>query len=566
MTGARICGSARRLGVQAIVLAVVLAAAAVVLTWPLFRHPATTVLEAKSLYGPAATLIQRDINLTLWVLAWDTHALLSDPGRLFHANALWPAPYTLALSEHMLGNVPVFAPIYMLTGNPVLAHQVTLLATFVVAGLTMAAWVLYWTGDRASAAAAAFLFAFAPYRLWQLGSLHVISIHWLPLILLGVDASVHGRAPRAGPLAVFCALLLSAACSYYVGYAAFLLAAVYLGSGAMARGRSARRAVGVIAGVTLLAAVAMAALSVPYLRLRQLGILPDHAQSGFVSLAFLAALRDGIGGTVWRFLHPGEEGIPLYLGAAVLPLAAAGTVAHRGHPRAALLLTAILGFVLSLGPTMATPLGMVPLPYRWLASVVPGFDAMRVPQRFAALVTLASVALAALGLAACRRWLAGRGWARIAALLPLATVAASWLDVRPPSIAARPMPVDEAVPAAYRWLAEHGAGKPLIELPASAGAPYRQSLSMYFSTFHWLPLANGYTPYGPPTFRAIFEAAEGLPEPEALERLLDAAPLHWLLVWRAWVPQDTWPAWRATFDARLRLVEDFGDVLLYARP
>lgn len=38
--------------------------------------------------------MQRDINLTIWVLAWDSHALATDPARLFHANAMWPAPYT----------------------------------------------------------------------------------------------------------------------------------------------------------------------------------------------------------------------------------------------------------------------------------------------------------------------------------------------------------------------------------------------------------------------------------------------------------------------------------------
>jgi hypothetical protein len=65
-----------------------------------------------------------------------------------------------------------------------------------MAGLAMAAYVHHWTRDRTAALAAGCLFAFAPYRLWQLGNLHVISIHWMPLVLLGIDLALDGR--RAG--------------------------------------------------------------------------------------------------------------------------------------------------------------------------------------------------------------------------------------------------------------------------------------------------------------------------------------------------------------------------------
>src|SRR5205814_10484458 len=68
-------------------------------------------------------------------LAWDCHALATNPAGLFHANDFYPAPYSLALSEHMLGNVPLFCPVYAVTGNPVLAHQIALLATFLIATL-----------------------------------------------------------------------------------------------------------------------------------------------------------------------------------------------------------------------------------------------------------------------------------------------------------------------------------------------------------------------------------------------------------------------------------------------
>src|SRR5262249_58934559 len=117
-------GRLRSVGWPAVAVAAGLyAAAAVAITWPLYRHPTTSVLDTPSLYGESAVLIQRDINLTLWTLAWDAHALVTDPRHVFDANAFHPAPYSLALTEHMLGNVPLFGPVYWATGNPVLAHQ-----------------------------------------------------------------------------------------------------------------------------------------------------------------------------------------------------------------------------------------------------------------------------------------------------------------------------------------------------------------------------------------------------------------------------------------------------------
>ena len=72
--------------------------------------------------------------------------------------------------------------------HPVLAHQVALLLSFVLAGLGMTAYVLYWTEDEMAALAAGFLYAFAPFRLWQLGNLQVISVQYLPLVALEAES------------------------------------------------------------------------------------------------------------------------------------------------------------------------------------------------------------------------------------------------------------------------------------------------------------------------------------------------------------------------------------------
>lgn len=40
-----------------------------------------------------------DPRLNSWILAWDAHALLTQPAGLFQANTFYPYPYSLAYSK-----------------------------------------------------------------------------------------------------------------------------------------------------------------------------------------------------------------------------------------------------------------------------------------------------------------------------------------------------------------------------------------------------------------------------------------------------------------------------------
>src|SRR5215472_7501663 len=81
-----------------------------------------------------------------WVLAWDVHALASGNFRhLFDANMFYPAEASLAFSEHLLGVAPLFAPGYLLTGNPIVGYNVVLLMSFALSGASMFCLAYYWT-------------------------------------------------------------------------------------------------------------------------------------------------------------------------------------------------------------------------------------------------------------------------------------------------------------------------------------------------------------------------------------------------------------------------------------
>ena len=84
--------------------------------------------------------IAADTDLFIWSLAWDAHALVTQPLALFDANIYYPQARTLAYSENLLGGAMFSAPVWWVTGNPVLAMNVAALASCVLCGA--GAWLL----------------------------------------------------------------------------------------------------------------------------------------------------------------------------------------------------------------------------------------------------------------------------------------------------------------------------------------------------------------------------------------------------------------------------------------
>ena len=127
--------------------------------------------------------IAADTDLFIWSLAWDAHALVTQPLALFDANIYYPQARTLAYSENLLGGAMFSAPVWWVTGNPVLAMNVAALASCVLCGA--GAWLL--ARRLGLGPSAAFLggviFAFAPPRFLRLPQLHLTMIQWVPFTL-----------------------------------------------------------------------------------------------------------------------------------------------------------------------------------------------------------------------------------------------------------------------------------------------------------------------------------------------------------------------------------------------
>ena len=493
-------------------------ALAVWITWPLAPR-ATDSLVSLAPGDQVAALGQADHLLNLWILTWGVHALGTAPTRFFDANIYHPLREALATGEHMLGAQPWFAPLYLATGNPIAAANGLVFLSFVAGGLGGYALVVALTGRRAAGAVAGLVFAFAPWRFFWLVHLQLVGVHLLPFVLLALHRALTDGRPRY--VLGFALLLgLQALGSYYVGYMCALVGSAvvaYLPAPGAPAGARRRWLATVASGVA--AALLVAALSAPYLRQAAAGVVPSGADAQSGAWLSIASLRP-------EQLLAGEG---VGLGWAALALAAVGLWPWPGLQRfqAAALWIALWGVLLACGPAW----GGTPLPWTWLARWVPGFSTLRVPGRFLIVATLGVAALAGLGTARIEGLLARRLPRSLAAAAPLAFVLVCFVPHRAQHAVVRFPTLAEASPA-HRWLALHGDGGPLLELPMGWGFPgaAAEARAEYFSVVHRLPLLNGYNGYQPPFHAVYAELAARLPEPEALQTLVDVVDVRWLLV------------------------------------
>jgi hypothetical protein len=531
-------------------------------TWPLALHATDHLWSIDPERWPAvARLGSADHFLNLWILSWGCHALASHPLAFFDANIFHPLERSLATGEHMLGVLPLYAPVYAATGNPILAANVLLGLSFVLGGIGMYLLVLDLVGRRGAAFAAGMIFAFAPWRFAWLVHLQLVGVHLLPFIVFCLRRAL--ETGSRGALAAFALVLtLQALTSYYLAYMCAVLCAgvpIWLGHrNPTARPAAMRVAAVVLAG--LASASVVAALSTPYLDLAVQGVLPSGTSAHDGSRLSLASahLREFLSWTS-----------PQYAGLVPTALGLVGLRPWHGAVRMHLFLVWVLvaGLILSLGP-VAT--GWT-LPWAWLAGWVPGFSTLRVPERFVVLATLALAGLAGIGVARIQAWVeraAGAGRRKIAgpatAVVLLGMLALDWLSPRA-DLVLRPFPRPADASRVYGFLADHGAGGALLELPAGGvgfGGAEIQARSQYFSLLHWLPLLGGYNGYRP-AFADLYRDLGGrLPDPAALGALVSVVDVSWVVVHTAGMSPQIRASWSRP-PAGLAPAGRFGTDLLF---
>ena len=510
----------------------------VLVTWPLARGLTNDV---PSDYG--------DPLYVAWAIAWVSRqlgrALTGDFGALLHfwdANQLYPEPATLALSDHFVAQAIPVAPVYWLTGNPILALNIAYLLAFTLSGLGVYLIVRELTGSGPAGLIGGLVLPFNEFMLnFELAHLQILSTGWMPLAIFGLRRYFVTGSRRTLAGAGACLVMSNLSAGYYLLMFPPFVALYCLWEIAARRLWQAPRRLLDLA--VLAAAVAVVTLPFvwPYIEAQQ-----RYAFSRTVGdTTAMSASIDGYLASARRL------GIAYALAIVAVVTGALHLTGRLAVPRPQrypltgfFVVAALLALWLSLGPAPSWGgeghpwLGL----YGALQQYVPGMNAIRVSSRFAAVFLVFAAVLTGLG--AARLAVPGR-WFGVPVALVLGG-ALIWMnapvpfplnresppqDARPPAPYLRPAP---RPPTVYRYVASLPEPVVLTELPF--GDLWYSTRYLFFSTFHWKRTVNGFTSIFPPVF---FEHAKWLINPprtpdEAWRELTSAKTTHVVLHTGAW--------------------------------
>ena len=146
---------------------------------------------AWDLYG---LCLKGDPYLIIWTLNYETRQLFTNPPDLFDAPIFYPYLRTLALTDVTLGAIPFHLLTVWLTGDPIAAYNIFMIAAYVACGYT--AFVLCRFGFSFSWMASligGIVFGFCNYRFDHIYHLMIIWTPWVPLALLSLMAYIRKR-------------------------------------------------------------------------------------------------------------------------------------------------------------------------------------------------------------------------------------------------------------------------------------------------------------------------------------------------------------------------------------
>jgi hypothetical protein len=514
-------------------------ALAVLTTWPLVAHMSSRI--APDLGDPIRTA---------WEIAWDGHALLSNPTGVFDSNAFYPHSLSLAFSDSLLGYAPA-----AFFGSGTVAALVRYNLLF------LGAWSLCFVGawllarelgaGKVGATVAGAAFAYAPYRVTEAGHLHVISSGGIPLSLFLLL-----RGYRRSSRGLLVAGWLVAAWQISLGFTlglqfAYLLAVLALiavvwwwraRTSAEARPRSdtatteqAARADPIariralprdLAVVTCIGIALCGVLTVyearPYLKVaseyptakRTIKEVKNYSSGPWALLAASSENRvwGGVTAGARAHVHSKNEDV-FFIGGIIGVLALIGLTAsiYTRRLRLALACGVAVCAVLAMGMGL-TGAGY---PYRLLFDYAPGWNGVRVPGRVFTLATLFAALLAGAGAwritETVRAWGAGyahprgAGWlvGVVGTLLVVGVVGEGAGHLGHPVV---PRPAK----------AEVGLKGPVMDLPTDGAA---DRLWQYFSTNGFYKIPAGNSTFDIPALDDLRGGMSGFPDKASIEKL-----------------------------------------------
>lgn len=537
------------------------------LTWPLARVAGSALPNTHE----ACTF---DTLFVAATLAHESEALTRDPTRIGDLGIYRPAEWTLFYGDAGAGALPLFFPVYVLTGNPALAVNFTFLGGVVFACFALHTVVWWWTRSEVAGFFAAWVFLMNAWTLWEfLPTAPIYAVlGFFPFIvyLSSTPAPSLRSALRMVPLVVLQSL---ASIVYLTGSVLGPLTVLGLY-------RTFRRATRG-AGVRILVVVATSLLlllpfGAGYLLVRAAN--PSLSKQTIWAVVMPTRLPWGVlGWNAPTAITFGGFALIVVGGVLFLRSRSADRTPELRQAWRTALFWAVVGTAVSLTPVVKLfDRWSLTLPHGYLLSYFPAYEVgfFREPRRLGVGGLMGLALLGGLAFAECARRMraAWPSYARPAVALVAALLAAEmyWeYSVGSPSDPRWRRPKSDAYPTQPapvphpQVLAALGKSDgPVLELPL-ATAPFKQwpaphARAMYRAIYHDRPLVNGYSGYWPEGFQERMDLARTLPNDASLAALVSATGLATVVVNVDELSEPELAAWTAEAarqDSPLRLIE-----------
>jgi hypothetical protein len=472
----------------------------VALTWPQIRQ-----LDAVADLG--------DPLFSIWRVSWVNHQLLRHPLSLYNGNIFHPEPLTLTYSDSVLVPSLMSAPLYWLGVHQLTIYNLLFLSAFVLSGLTMFLLVRALTGRRDAALVSGVLFALYPYRYEHYSHLELQMTMWMPLALWALHRTLARGRLRDGLLTGLAFALQTLSSLYYGVFLGAYLAVVgaILWSGRGFR----RRPVWTLAAGLALAAILIAPVASQYRSSETVMAGRNLPTIQFYSAEWADYARTHDRSRVYRGLA--AETMPeRALFPTLTPLVLSAVAAWPP------LSIARFAYLTALLTTVDGTFGFNGFVYRWLYEHASPVHNMRVPARFGIFVGMTLAILSGYGAARLLR-----RWPRWHAVLTVAMVGAAIVEALPRMPLA---PVWRQPPPIYAKIPEPDAVLAEFPMPENDVGVSFDTIYMYFSTFHWHPLVNGYSGYYPSSYLDLMSHERDFPSDTAISYLkargVDYVTLH----------------------------------------
>lgn len=122
-------------------------------------------------------------------------------------------------------------------------------------------------------------------------------------------------------------------------------------------------------------------------------------------------------------------------------------------------------------------------------------------------------------------------------------------------------PICNEFPPVYKWLAKEKGNFPIIELPM-VDMPYY----MYYSTYHWKKLVNGYSSFSPPGYTDIIKIISDFPSDKSI-RLLEVLGIKYIILHKELYENQEWKTISnqlQSYGNKICMLKNFDNDLVYS--